>query len=107
MVMTAGSKTVKMTEQASTAGKLLRGVSGALTAGLVVLAITLVIAQVIAGRAGHPGPGILMIVVHLSAAIVAVLLQRASDHSRRGIRWQGPLLILLLGALLFWFAWWQ
>ncbi|WP_157433996.1 MULTISPECIES: hypothetical protein [Actinoalloteichus] len=105
--MTSGSKTVRMTEQASMAGRLLRGVSGAITAGLVILALTMIIAQLVATRASYPGPGWAVVVVHLLFAIGAVLLQRASDRRRTAVRWWGPLIVLVLAGALLWFWWWQ
>ncbi|ASO18567.1 hypothetical protein FHR81_002975 [Actinoalloteichus hoggarensis] len=105
--MTSASKTVEMTEQASTAGRLLRGVSGSITAGLVILALFLIVAQLVASRAGYPGPGMAAVVAHSLAAIGAVPLQRSSDRRRTAVRWWGPLAIMVMAGVVLWFWWWQ
>lgn len=68
-------------------GGVLRGLSGVFTGGLVVLALVLVGAAVIGGRDGAPGPGALTLIMHVAAALAAVVVQVYADRhdSRRGM----------------------
>lgn len=54
---------------------LLRGLSGLLVGGLVVLALVLVAGFFYAGRLGLPGPGPGMLLGHVVAAVAAVVAQ--------------------------------
>jgi hypothetical protein len=55
-------------------------VGGALTAGLVALAVALVVVWAVAAALGEPGPGAPMLAGHLVAAVIAVALQRVADR---------------------------
>lgn len=61
---------------------ILRGVSGSLTAGLVVLALGLVGVQFWQSGQGQPGPQWPVVIGHLGAAGVALALQWAADRRR-------------------------
>lgn len=58
----------------------LRGFSGVLAGGLVVLVLALGAAWVVAERNGTPGPGASTLLWHAGAAFVAVLAQRQADR---------------------------
>lgn len=60
---------------------LVRGLSGMLTAGLVVLVAGLVVAWVVALRSGSPGPGSGTLLVHAVAAVVAIVGQVYADRT--------------------------
>jgi hypothetical protein len=62
----------------------LRVVSGVLAGGLVALALALVVAALLARRAGTPGPGASTLVWHAAAAVTAIAAQSFAD--RRGDR---------------------
>jgi hypothetical protein len=62
--------------------RLLRGLSGLLAGGLVVLALALVGTFFLAQQRAVAGPGVLMIGGHLAAAAGAVLLQWRADRTR-------------------------
>ncbi|WP_433292654.1 hypothetical protein ACQPZQ_05480 [Pseudonocardia sp. CA-142604] len=64
------------------AGQLLRGLSGLLAGGLVVLAVALGVAWYVADQAGSSGPGAQTLVWHSVAAVAAVLAQRYADRHR-------------------------
>ena len=61
--------------------RLLRGFSGVLAGGLVALAVTLVVAGIVAQQRDVPGPGVVAIACHALAAVVAVLVQRRADRA--------------------------
>jgi hypothetical protein len=84
---------------------VLRGFSGALTAGLAVLLVVLVGAWAAAVAAGTPGPGAVMLAGHLVAVAAAAFLQRVVDR-RRGLLGLsaagGVLLVVAAVVLVFW-----
>jgi hypothetical protein len=63
-------------------GGWLRGLSGLLAGGLVVLLVVLCIAWYIADRSGTSGPGASTLAWHAVAAVAAVLAQRHADRHR-------------------------
>lgn len=65
--------------------RLLRGLSGALAAGLVLLAVLLGVAEWFSGPDTVPGPGVGVLVGHCAGAAVAVVLQWVADR-RGGVR---------------------
>lgn len=86
--------------------RLLRGLSGALAAGLVVLAVLLGVAQWLSGPDTVPGPGIGALVGHWVGAIVAVVLQWVADR-RRGVgAVVAALAVLAVVVAVLWTWWW-
>lgn len=86
--------------------RLLRALSGSLTAGLVLLAVLLGVAQWFSGPDTVPGPAIGMLVGHWVGALVAVLLQWVADRSRgrRAVIASLAAVAVVVGVLWFW--WW-
>jgi hypothetical protein len=81
--------------------------SGIFAAGLVVLAVALIVVWGVASTAGEPGPGPAMLLGHTAAAAAAVALYRmaGSRGGRAGyFTALGPPMILVLLGLLFWWA---
>lgn len=66
----------------SRAGRLLRGVSGVLSAGLVGLTVVLLAGWAMTTRTGTAGPGTGMLLGHGAAAVVAVVAQVVADRRR-------------------------
>jgi hypothetical protein len=62
--------------------RLLCEFSGVLAGGLVALGVVLLVAGIVAGQRGMPGPGVVSIAGHGAAAVAAVFLQRRADHTR-------------------------
>ncbi|WP_410656224.1 hypothetical protein [Amycolatopsis sp. lyj-112] len=60
-------------------GRLWRGLTGSLAAGMVVLAAIVLVIAVICLFTGAPGPGSLMLIGHPVAAVLAMLAQRVAD----------------------------
>lgn len=83
-----------------------RGLSGVLSAGLVALALTVSLAQWLAGSAGDPGPGSVVVTGHVLAALAAVVLQLAVDRFRGRIATLAAWSVMVLAAAVLWFGWW-
>ncbi|HEX7661397.1 MAG TPA: hypothetical protein VF444_18135 [Pseudonocardiaceae bacterium] len=84
---------------------LLAGLTGLLTAGLVVLAVVVICAQVYSGTHGMPGPGAVTLCAHAGAALLAVPLQLSADRRPGARRWLCCTAILLITAAVLWFFW--
>ncbi|MEK6438110.1 hypothetical protein [Pseudonocardia sp. T1-2H] len=88
----------------SRAGRLLRGVSGVLAAGLVGVAVILLAGWAVTTRTGTAGPGTGMLLGHGAAAVVAVVAQAVADRrrDRTGVlaAWAA---IVLVAAVVAWY----
>lgn len=62
------------------AGARLRGFTGLLAGGLVVLALALLATWAVAAHFGTPGPGTGTLAWHAGAAVAAVIAQRQADR---------------------------
>ncbi|OZE79015.1 hypothetical protein CH305_15755 [Rhodococcus sp. 15-649-2-2] len=87
--------------------RFLRGFSGVVTAGLVVLAIGVAVTQYLGHSRGFPGPGGLSVAAHIAAAVVAVVAQRIADHRRGFSAFLGALVVFVVTGLVLWTQWWQ
>ncbi|OZE15436.1 hypothetical protein CH249_02545 [Rhodococcus sp. 05-2255-3B1] len=87
--------------------RFLRGLSGIVTGGLVVLALGVAVTQYLGHSRGFPGPGALSVAAHIVAAIVAVIAQRIADHRRGFSAVLGALVVFVAAGLVLWTQWWQ
>ncbi|OXM42414.1 hypothetical protein [Amycolatopsis alba] len=87
-------------------GRFWRGLTGSLAAGMVVLAVFVLVVAGICLFTGAPGPGPLMLAGHPVAAVVALLAQRVAD-SRNGrvAGFAGLLVVVSVTAALSLFWW--
>lgn len=86
------------------AGGALRGLSGAFTLGLVLLALTMLGVQLFGG---NPGPGASVITLHFVGAGAAVVLQLLADRNRGALGALCVLGVFVAGAAVLWFGWYQ
>lgn len=86
--------------------RLLRGLSGALAAGLVLLAVLLGVAQWVSGPDTVPGPGIGMLVGHWAGAVVAAVLQWIADRGRGVRAVAAAIAVLVVVVAVLWIWWW-
>ncbi|SDP83503.1 hypothetical protein SAMN04487905_11024 [Actinopolyspora xinjiangensis] len=88
-------------------GRALRGVAGALVAGLLVLTVALAGVQLWGLTRGGIGPGWVMLSGHVLAAVAALLLQSAADRVRRpaGGWYALGAMAVVLTTLSYW--WWS
>jgi len=86
---------------------MVRGVSGVLTGGLVVLAlVVVVVVAVLASWRSVAGPSTAMVFIHVVAAAVAVPIQVAGDRRGRSATWLAGAAVLAISAVLLWTQWW-
>ncbi|MEV6874110.1 hypothetical protein [Amycolatopsis sp. NPDC051128] len=71
-------------EPAKQSGRWWRGFTGSLAAGLVVLAIGVLVVAGVCLYTGVPGPGPVLLIGHPVAAVLALLAQRVADR-RNGV----------------------
>ncbi|HEX6403954.1 MAG TPA: hypothetical protein VF003_12480 [Pseudonocardiaceae bacterium] len=81
------------------------GLSGVLAGGLVALAITVCLAQWLAGALGYPGPGSAAVAGHVLAALVAVTLQGAAERLQGRMATLAAWSVVVLTAGVLWFGW--
>jgi hypothetical protein len=87
--------------------KFPREMSGALAAGMVLLAVLVLGAQVYALVRGTPGPGPIAVVGHLGAGAFCLACQRMLDRrTGRATILPGALMVVVAVATL-WFFWWS
>ncbi|MFC9786211.1 hypothetical protein [Rhodococcus sp. NPDC127528] len=84
----------------------LRAFSGAVAAGVVVLAVVVVGTAYLGGRRGFPGPGEMSVGAHIVAAVAVVVAQWFADHRRGAVAVGGSIAVLLVTTLLLWTQWW-
>ncbi|MQA15453.1 MAG: hypothetical protein GEV09_15160 [Pseudonocardiaceae bacterium] len=87
--------------------RLLRGLSGALTAGLVAVALALGAAEWLSGPDTVPGPGAGMVIGHGVSAAAAVVLQWVADRSRGGRAFLATVAVLAVVGVVLWTWWWR
>ena len=90
----------------SRSGTVVRGLSGALAVGLLILGLALVGVQWWATNIGQQGPGVGVVVGHLVSAVAALTLQAIADRRRDlvgGLATAGTFLVVLWA---LWFWWW-
>lgn len=88
------------------AGRVLQALSGAVTAGVVLLAVVVVVTAYLGSRRGFPGPGGMSVTAHVLAAVAVVVAQRFADHRRGPVAATGSVAVFLITALLLWTQWW-
>jgi hypothetical protein len=106
-VRTRRSGAVRVRPSAVRRSGPLRAFSGALAAGLSVLAMALVAVQIWTWTQHEPGPRIPMIVGHLVAAALALGLQRFAMRRRDlpgGLAALGAIIVVLA---VMWIWWWS
>jgi hypothetical protein len=101
----AGGSPERDAEPAKEGGRWWRGFTGSLAAGLVVLAIGVLVVAGVCLYTGVPGPGAVLLIGHPIAAALALLAQRVADR-RNGVAAVGggvAVVLFTVSALtLFW-----
>ena len=86
--------------------RTLRGLSGVVAGGVVVLTVVVLVAAYLASDRDFPGPGAESIAAHVVASVLVVGLQVFSDRRRGGTSALASGAILVITALLLWTQWW-
>jgi len=101
------SVTVELRRPGARKLKFPREISGALAAGMVLLAVLVLGAQVYALFRGTPGPGVLAVIGHIGAGALCFACQRMLDRrTGRATILPGVLMVVVAAATL-WFFWWS
>jgi hypothetical protein len=85
----------------------LRGLSGCCAAGLAVLALLVLAAQILGWSTGEPGPGAGRLATHLVAAVLAVLVQRVADRRQDVAGAVAAVAVLAVTGATLWLMWWM
>jgi hypothetical protein len=86
--------------------RVVRGISGVAAAGLVLLALVVVGAELIGERRGFPGPGAESVAWHIAVSVIVVVAQVYSDRVRGAASLGAAAVVLGSGAILLWTQWW-
>lgn len=87
--------------------RAVRALSGAVAAGLVVLALVVSVTAILGAERGFPGPGGSSVGWHIAVAVVALGAQFFSDR-RRGIpAFFASLVVFVVAAYLLITQWWM
>lgn len=84
----------------------LRGISGVLAVGMVLLALGNIGVQFYANSRDLPGPGVLAVTSHIVAAVLVIVGQVIADRFND---WRAPVSCLgvyLVSAATLWLFWW-
>lgn len=86
--------------------KLVRGISGVVAAGVVLLALVVVGAAVCGQRRGFPGPGGESVAWHIVVAVIVVVAQCLSDGNRGPRAFAASVGVLAATGFLLNTQWW-
>lgn len=90
----------------SRAGDVVRGFTGSLAAGLLVLAIGLVAVQLWATANGRFGPGVGVVIGHFVACGAALTAQAVADRRRNALGGVCVLAVPVVVLAALWYWWW-
>ena len=85
---------------------LLRGLSGILAVGEVVLLLIVLGAVVVSWVNRYPGPVWWAVGWHAVAAILAITFQRFADRHQGFTSWMASSVVIILTVVTLWFFWW-
>lgn len=87
--------------------RLLRGLSGTVAAGMVVLTLVVVGSAVLGAVRDYPGPGARMLAWHIGLSIAAVAAQVFTDKRRGFAAFSGSLVVFVAAGYLLVTQWWN
>lgn len=87
--------------------KLIRGISGLVAAGVVLLALVVISAAYLGSQRDFPGPGSASVTWHIVVAVGAVAAQAVSDRKRGPVAFAGSVAVVSAAGLLLWTQWWN
>ncbi|KAA9155149.1 hypothetical protein FPZ12_030365 [Amycolatopsis acidicola] len=88
------------------AGRLWRGFTGSLAAGLVLLAVIVLGAGLICLPLAAPGPGAAYLIGHPVAAVLAMVAQRVADRRQGRVAGAAGFVVVLIAAAALSLFWW-
>ncbi|WP_336085806.1 hypothetical protein [Nocardia sp. SSK8] len=85
---------------------LVRGISGIVAGGVLVLLCVVIGAAVMGARRDFPGPGAESLSWHVVAAVVVVGGQLVADRGKGLAALSGSAIVLVTTGVLLWTQWW-
>ncbi|EHR49264.1 hypothetical protein SacmaDRAFT_0971 [Saccharomonospora marina XMU15] len=83
-----------------------RALTGSLAAGLALLALAVLAAEVFGWASGGKGPGAPAVAGHAVGAVLALVAQAVADRSRGRTAALAGLAVVALVAAVLWLFWW-
>ncbi|WP_425452868.1 hypothetical protein [Prauserella flavalba] len=87
-------------------GRWWRGLTGSLAAGLLVLALFVLVVQIVSSLNDSEGPGVVAVLGHLAGAALAVVAQLVVDRRRGRVAGVAGLCVLAIAGGVLWLFWW-
>ncbi|MRH91159.1 hypothetical protein GFY24_27590 [Nocardia sp. SYP-A9097] len=87
--------------------KVIRGLSGIVAGGTVVLVATVVGAAITGAQRGFPGPGASDVAWHVGAALLVSAAQIFADRRQGIASFFGCAVVFLIAGSLLWAQWWN
>lgn len=84
-----------------------RGLTGALAAGLAVLAVAVLVAQCVSWARSTEGPGIAVVLGHVTGAVLALGAQCGADRARGAAAAVAGAVVVATATAVLWFFWWD
>ncbi|WFR71849.1 hypothetical protein P9209_24670 [Prescottella defluvii] len=87
--------------------RVLRGLSGVVAGGVVVLTLVVIGVAYLASNRDFPGPGRESVAVHVVSSVVVVVAQVLADRRRGAASVLASAAVLAVTGLLLWTQWWM
>jgi hypothetical protein len=87
--------------------RVLRGLSGVVAIGMVVLTLVVIGFAVLGHQRGFPGPGVRMVAWHIGLSAVVVVAQVVADRRRGFAAFSGSLVVFVAAGYLLVTQWWN
>ncbi len=87
--------------------RVVRGLSGMVAGGILVLAATVATTAIIGARRGFPGPGWTAVTWHVAAAAGVLAAQIYADRHRGFAAFFGCSVVFSVAGYLLWVQWWN
>ncbi|NIJ13944.1 hypothetical protein FHU38_004288 [Saccharomonospora amisosensis] len=84
-----------------------RVLTGSLAAGLALLALAVLAAEVFGWASGAAGPGALAVTGQVAGAVLALVAQGVADRARGRTAALAGLAVVALAAAVLWLFWWS
>ncbi|NKQ57498.1 hypothetical protein HFP15_32005 [Amycolatopsis sp. K13G38] len=98
---------LELPAEPSRGGRLWRGFTGSLAAGLTLLAVVVLGAALVCAFRQVPGPGLASLIGHPIAAVLALGAQRVADTKRGKVAAAAGVVVCVAVVVALWLFWWD